>query len=200
MLRHSVLLLTIASASAFAPGVLNARPSAMRLRMCQPVEEAVRGAPPPPPPTEPEAGQINPLTRMDKPWTERTTTLDREQRIGGDPLSPRREAASAQPKFPTPGASGQRIGNKSREISERDSYKWFKAQEEERSMFGVTMNPLTGNLEQKSDNAKVINPFVDPLFYVLVSVAAPFLLLVGGAYGCAVPALSMAFGAECPMY
>eukprot|EP00284_Hemiselmis_tepida_P009091 CAMPEP_0174928986 /NCGR_PEP_ID=MMETSP1355-20121228/26967_1 /TAXON_ID=464990 /ORGANISM="Hemiselmis tepida, Strain CCMP443" /LENGTH=197 /DNA_ID=CAMNT_0016175169 /DNA_START=37 /DNA_END=630 /DNA_ORIENTATION=+ len=197
-MRTTILLFatlaSVGTSSAFAPGVLPARSAGLRLRMCNPVDEAV--APPPPPP----ASTQNPLTRTDVPWTERTTTLDRQQRVGGDPLAPKRVSEQAQ-NFPRPGASGQRLGKVDRETSERDSYEWFKSMEEERSMFGRTMNPLTGNLEVKDDaNMRVINPFVDPLFYVALSVGAPFFLLIAGAYGCAVPALSMAFGAECPMY
>jgi hypothetical protein len=67
-------------------------------------------------------------------------------------------------------------------------------------MFGRTINPLTGNLEEKGDDAEVINPLVDPVFYVIISVASPFVLMFAGAYSCVVPALSMAFGASCQFY
>jgi hypothetical protein len=39
----------------------------------------------------------------------------------------------------------------------------------QRSMFGSTLNPMTGKLEKKDKSVPVMNPLTDPIFYVSIS-------------------------------
>eukprot|EP00281_Chroomonas_sp_CCMP1168_P026575 CAMPEP_0206231242 /NCGR_PEP_ID=MMETSP0047_2-20121206/10725_1 /ASSEMBLY_ACC=CAM_ASM_000192 /TAXON_ID=195065 /ORGANISM="Chroomonas mesostigmatica_cf, Strain CCMP1168" /LENGTH=210 /DNA_ID=CAMNT_0053654793 /DNA_START=6 /DNA_END=638 /DNA_ORIENTATION=- len=200
-----LLLLGLAGASAFTAGPMagstlplasrwTVRASGARLaRMCNPseVQEETReaGTAPPPPP------QANPLTRTDRPWFERTTALDREQRINGDPLAPRKRSPTPAPY------QGQTMGNGLKRADvEREGYEWYVSMESQRSMFGRTLNPLTGELEKKGEDVPVMNPLVDPIFYVILSVGAPFVIMFVAAYSCVVPALSLALGANCQFY
>lgn len=56
---------------------------------------------------------------------------------------------------------------------------------------------MTGSFEKKGKDVPVMNPFVDPIFYVILSIGSPFIIMFWGAYSCVVPALSLALGAEC---
>ncbi len=65
--------------------------------------------------------QQNPLTRTDAPWFERTTTLDREQRAGGDPLAPKkRQPAQTGPPSPS---------MRRRMDVEKEGYDWYESME-----------------------------------------------------------------------
>jgi len=122
-------------------------------------------------------------------WFAKTTEADRAQRVGGDPLAPLKSGGMTRKE-----KEDRMVG------IERDSTNWYKNQETKRSMFGRTLNPLTGSLQdiKDTDNVETLNPLEDPIFYVLVIVGAPFLLMLYAGTQCYVYALSLAFGIECP--
>jgi hypothetical protein len=72
------------------------------------------------PETEVSTDDRNPLTRTDAPWSERTTTLDRQQRVGGDPLAPKLKSAPSGPMSPT---------QKKRMEIEKEGYDWYESME-----------------------------------------------------------------------
>lgn len=81
---------------------------------------------------------------------------------------------------------------------EKESTDWYKSQTKKRSMFGRTLNPLTGELQDiEEEGSSTLNPLEDPIFYVLLIVGAPIVVMAGAAQMCLVPALSLAFGFEC---
>ena len=137
-----VTLGLLSTASAFAPVVTPRMPLSRgntALRMCSPPtvppppRSRVSGATPPPPPSQISVAenvetQGNPLQRYDQSWGERTTTLDRAQRLGGDPLAPKK------PLTPEENAvyqayKKQTMGMSSRESVEKEGYEWFKSME-----------------------------------------------------------------------
>lgn len=97
-----------------------------RVQMCTPQETTERrsvdlpGGNSPSPPLN----ELNPLTRTDKSWSERTTILDREQRINNDPLAPRK------PRTFVP-YEGQTMGGQKRADVEREGYEWYKSMEDQ---------------------------------------------------------------------
>merc|ERR1719183_144700 len=122
-------------------------------------------------------------------WFQKTTAADREQRINNDPLSPLKSSTTIKCQ---PSAM--------RGI-ERESNDWYVSQERKRSMFGRTLNPLTGSFDdiKDGDNVQTLNPLEDPIFYVIVIFLTPILVMFGAAQSCVVYALSLAFGVECPV-
>lgn len=54
-----------------------------------------------------------------------------------------------------------------------------------------------GASQDMPEDAKALNPFEDPIFYIILIVGAPIGVMVAAAYACVVPGLSMAFGAQC---
>ncbi len=145
------------------------------------VQQYEQPAIPPPPRSD---GRVRRVAPKPSGWFERTTVQDRAQRVGGDPLAPK-------------------IGYKPRELTgvnakmEEDGVNWYKSQQERRSLFGKTLNPLTGALEDKDKSVQALNPLEDPIFYIILIVGSPVLVMVAAAYSCVVPALSVAFGAQC---
>ncbi|KAJ1483338.1 hypothetical protein T484DRAFT_1896099 [Baffinella frigidus] len=150
-------------------------------------------------------------------WFDKTTAQDREFRQGGDPqvASPKRERSNGKGAF-----KGVTAG------LEKESYGWYKNQELKKSVFGRTLNPLTGKLEEKGEGVSNMNLLEDPIFYVLLTfssgkleekgegastmnlledpifyalliIAVPTAIMFAAAYACLVPALSLAFGFQC---
>jgi hypothetical protein len=72
------------------------------------------------PNNDPSTLQQNPLLRTDSPWSERTTTLDREQRVGGDPLAPKK-----RPEFDAPLTPSM----KKRMEIDKQGYDWYESME-----------------------------------------------------------------------
>jgi len=123
-------------------------------------------------------------------WFDKTTAADRSDRVNGDPLAPKIQ--SNTPRRQASNDSSRAVG------LERESNDWYINQEKKRSMFGRTLNPLTGELQDKDEQDTVaLNPFEDPIFYVILIVAMPVAVMIGAAQACLVPALSLAFGVEC---
>lgn len=117
-------------------------------------------------------------------------TKDASDRIGNDPLNPMKSSTTLK-----------RANAESRMVGiEKDSNNWYKNQENKRSMFGRTLNPLTGALQDKNEDAEALNPLEDPIFYVILIVGAPVFIMLAAAQACLVPALSLAFGFECTVY
>ncbi|EKX39740.1 hypothetical protein GUITHDRAFT_114238 [Guillardia theta CCMP2712] len=128
--------------------------------------------------------------------------FDHRSRVGGDPLSPKSKPSKVPQR-------GSRWG------IEEESNEWYKTQEQKRSVFGRTLNvivfcqcaavcennkgsqPLNGSLERKDETAQTMNLLEDPIFYLILIVAAPVAILFGSAATCVVPALSLAFGFQC---
>lgn len=116
-------------------------------------------------------------------------TKDASDRINNDPLSPLKSTTTVKR------SSSETLTRKGG--IERDSNNWYVNQEKKRSMFGRTLNPLTGELQDKDEDAEALNPLEDPIFYVILIVGAPALIMIAAAQACLVPALSLAFGFEC---
>ena len=89
-------------------------------------------------------------------WFAKTTEADRAQRVGGDPLAPLKSGGMTRKE-----KEDRMVG------IERDSTNWYKNQETKRSMFGRTLNPLTGSLQdiKDTDNVETLNP-LEVLFAV----------------------------------
>jgi len=125
-------------------------------------------------------------------WFDKTTAQDREFRQGGDPLAPLKVASPKRERSNGKGAfKGVTAG------LEKESYGWYKNQELKKSVFGRTLNPLTGKLEEKGEGVSNMNLLEDPIFYVLLTFSVPTAIMFAAAYACLVPALSLAFGFQC---